>query len=138
MICRFKRKRHVNKNCIWMIFLLFFLETAVLSGRMQMATFLPCAVERQTTRAAIRSVRAGSPVAALSSATRDGEAVSQAWTREQRISQQSAAGICIPICGVSLFCFSQILRRLLYRLSDNKSHRRSNFTISYIYNLSHL
>lgn len=139
MLCRIRRKTHLSRTCAGLVFLLLlFLETAVLSGRMQMATFLPCAAKWQTTRTAIRGTRTGTPVAALSPATRAGEEVSQAETRQQRIYQRAISGIFIPICGMSVFCLFEILRRLLYRLSDNRPYRRSHFTISYIYNLSHL
>lgn len=138
MLCRFEKKRDASKNCIWILFLLLFLEMAVLSGRLQMATFLPRAVERQTTRAAIRAIRTGTPVAALSSAARDAEAICRPETGEQRICQRAASGTGILIYCMSLLCLSQILRRLRYRLSDTRSYRRSHFTISYIYNLTHL
>lgn len=138
MFCRFEKKRYSHKNCIWLILLMLFLETAVLSARMQMATFLPRGVERQTTHASIRNVRTGTPVAALSSAARDAEAICRAAAREQRIDQRRVSGCGIFICAMSLLCLLRLLRRLRYRLSVTKSYRRSHFMISYIYNLTHL
>lgn len=138
MCCWTAKTRHSSVNCIWIVLLLIILELAAVSGKIKMATYLPHEVEGQTTHAAICKVGTVTPVAVLSSAPRDAEIIGRAGTGEQRVQQRAVSRTCISICGVFVLFLYRLMRQLLYRLSNKKSYRRSDYTISYQYNLSYL
>lgn len=138
MRCWTAKTRHSGIKYIWIVLLLLILESAAVSGKIKMATYLPHAVEGQTTSAAICTIGTVTQVAALSAAPRDAEIIGRAGIGEQRVQQRAVSRTCIPICGIFVLFLYRLVRRLLYRLSNQQSHRRSNFMISYQYNLSYL
>lgn len=138
MCCWSAKMKHSNKNCIWIVLLLFVLELAAVSGKIEMATYLPHDVERQATSAVIRKVGTVTPGAALSSVLRGVGTVARAEIGEQRVQQRAVSRTCISICGIFVLFLYRLARRLLYRLSNKKTYRRLNYTVSYMYNLSYL
>ena len=138
MRCWTAKTRHSGVKYIWTVLLLIVLELASVSGKIKMAIYLPREVEGQATSAAICRIGTATPVAVLSAAPRDAEIIGRAGTGEQRVQQRAGSRTCISICGIFVLFLYRLVRRLLYRLSNKQSYRRSDFTISYQYNLSYL
>ena len=128
-------KRISAARFICLMVFLFFVELAVVSGRTEVAVFLPHGAEGQTAHAVTMGKHPGTPAAVLSSAVRGAEDILCAASKEQRILTRAVSRAHIFVCGSFLLCLHQIVRQMLYIRSDDRAYRRPNYILTYIYNI---
>ncbi|MDO4323234.1 MAG: hypothetical protein Q4C61_11970 [Lachnospiraceae bacterium] len=138
MLWAFGNKKNSRTKFIWLTVFLFFVELAVISGRTDVTVFLPHDAEGQAAHVVTMGKSPEAPAAVLSSVSGGAENILCAASREQRILTRAVPRVHVFVCGLFLLCLHQILRQMLYIVSDGKSYRRSNYILTYIYNIVYL
>ena len=134
----FGRKGISRTKFICLMVFLFFVELAVISGRTEVAVFLPHSAEGQTAHAVTMGKSPYAPVAVLSPVSGGAESILCTAAKEQRILTKTVSRAHIFVCGLFLLCLYHVIRQMLYVLEDNRTYRRSNYILTYIYNIAHL